>query len=327
MTKHPHDVDARLSLERGESHVHHHVGHDSESGKLLAAVAVTFVFAIVEAITGWWSGSLALLSDAGHMFTDSSALGLAAFAAWLARRPPSARHSYGLVRAEVLAALFNSVLMLALIAYIVAEALTRFQHPRPVAGGVVMLVATLGLILNLLIGWILSRGAHSLNSRAALLHVMGDALGSVAAIVAGAVIYFTGWMPIDPILSIVVSMLILFSAYNLLREALHVLMEGVPPHIELSRVGQDLAALEGVLRVHDLHVWTLSSGTIALSAHLEIQNLSDWPEILLRARERMESAHNIRHITLQPEALTQSPLLYHPNRPVIPETKPDLPQA
>lgn len=317
MAKHTHDhgVDAQLSLERGESHAHHHVGHDSESGKLLIAVAVTLAFAIVEAITGWWSGSLALLSDAGHMFTDSSALGLAAFAAWLARRPPSARHSYGLVRAEVLAALFNSVLMLALIAYIVAEALTRFQNPQPVAGGVVMLVAALGLVLNLFIGWTLSRGAHSLNSRAALLHVMGDALGSVAAIVAGAVIYFTGWMPIDPILSIVVSMLILFSAYNLLREALHVLMEGVPAHIELARVGQDLAAIDGVLRVHDLHVWTLSSGTIALSAHLELNSLSDWPDILVRAREEMEKRHNIRHTTLQPEALAAVPLVRSPYPP------------
>lgn len=196
--------DAGLSLERGESHAHHHVGHGSEQSKLLWAVVVTFVFALIEAGAGWWSGSLALLSDAGHMVTDSSALGLAAFAAWLAQRPPSARHTYGLVRAEVLAALFNSVLMLALIVYIVVEALQRFNDPRPVAGGVVMVVATIGLILNLLIGWILSRGEHSLNSRAALLHVMGDALGSLAAIAAGVVIYFTGWMPIDPILSIVV---------------------------------------------------------------------------------------------------------------------------
>ena len=311
--------DAGLSLERGESHAHHHIGHGSEQSKLLWAVAVTFVFALIEAAAGWWSGSLALLSDAGHMITDSSALGLAALAAWLARRPPSARHTYGLVRAEILAALFNSVLMLALIAYIVAEALARFSEPRPVSGGVVMVVATIGLILNLLIGWILSRGEHSLNSRAALLHVMGDALGSVAAIAAGTVIYFTGWMPIDPILSIVVSMLILFSAFNLLREALHVLMEGVPAHIDLRRVGQDLAAIDGVLRVHDLHVWTLSSGTIALSAHLEIAALPDWPEILMRAREQMDKAHNIRHSTLQPEAIAQSPMLYHASRPTAAE--------
>ena len=309
-------LDPKLSLERGESHANHHVGHDNEQSKLLWAVAVTFTFALIEAGAGWWSGSLALLSDAGHMITDASALGLAAFAAWLARRPPSARHSYGLVRAEILAALFNSVLMLALIAYIVAEALSRFRNPQPVAGGVVMVVATIGLILNLLIGWILSRGAHSLNSKAALLHVMGDALGSLAAIAAGVVIYFTGWMPIDPILSIVVSMLILFSAFSLLREALHVLMEGVPAHIDLSRVGQDLAQIDGVLRVHDLHVWTLSSGTIALSAHLEIETLSDWPRILMRAREQLDTTHHIRHATLQPELTGQSLMRYHATSPV-----------
>ena len=308
-------TDPGLSLERGESHAHHHIGHGNEQSKLLWAVVVTFVFALIEAAAGWWSGSLALLSDAGHMITDSSALGLAAFAAWLAQRPPSVRHSYGLVRAEVLAALFNSVLMLALIVYIVMEALRRFNDPQPVAGGVVILVATIGLMINLLIGWILSRGEHSLNSRAALLHVMGDALGSLAAIAAGVVIYFTGWMPIDPILSIFVSMLILFSTYKLLREALHVLMEGVPAHIDLSRVGQDLAAIDGVLRVHDLHVWTLSSGTIALSAHLEIQTLSEWPAIMQRAREQMDSQHNIRHTTLQPEAISTSPLRFHAQRP------------
>jgi len=320
VTEQKHASDAGLSLERGESHTHHHVGHGSEQGKLVAAVIITFAFALIEAAAGWWSGSLALLSDAGHMITDSSALGLAAFAAWLARRPPSVRHSYGLVRAEILAALFNSVLMLALIAYIVAEALTRFRDPQPVAGGVVMVIATLGLMLNLLIGWILSRGEHSLNSRAALLHVMGDALGSLAAIAAGTVIYFTGWMPIDPILSIVVAMLILFSAFNLLREALHVLMEGVPAHIDLTRVGQDLAAIGGVERVHDLHVWTLSSGTIALSAHLEINRLDAWPDILVRARERLESAHQIRHTTLQPEVTIASPMRYHATRPAATET-------
>lgn len=310
--KHGHDHDHQLSLDKGESHVHHHLGHESNHRTLLIAVVLTFGYALVEAVAGWWSGSLALLSDAGHMVTDSSALGLAAFAAWLARRPPSTRHSYGLVRAEILAALFNSILMLALIAWIVAEALDRFQQPHPVAGGIVMLVATFGLLLNILVGWVLSHGAQSLNSRAALLHVMGDALGSVAAIAAGATIYFTGWTPIDPILSIVVSFLILFSAINLLREAMHVLMEGVPAHIRLETVGRDLAAIDGVIKVHDLHIWTLSSGTIALSAHLEVRALTAWPGILVSARERMAARHGIRHITLQPEELAVQPLRRRP---------------
>jgi cobalt-zinc-cadmium efflux system protein len=312
---HAHNHDHTLSVDKGETHLHHHVGHDSESGKFIVAVAITFAFALIEATVGWWAGSLALISDAGHMVTDASALGLAAFAAWLARRPPSRRHSYGLVRAEVLAALFNSVLMLALIAYIVAEALDRFQHPEPVKGGAVMLVATLGLALNLLVGWVLSRGEHSLNSRAALLHVIGDALGSVAAITAGTVIFFTGWMPIDPILSIVVSLLILVSALNLLREAVHVLMEGVPAHIDLAVVGHDLATLPGVRRVHDLHVWTLSSGTIALSAHIEIDDLDHWPSLLDTARQTMAKAHGIRHITLQPEVPHTVPVAFASARP------------
>ena len=303
-----------LSLEKHESHAHHHLGHDSGTGKLIIALLLTLSFAGVEALAGLWSGSLALLSDAAHMLTDTSALGLAAAATWLARRPPSWRHSYGLVRAEVLAALFNSLLMLVLIAFIVSEAFERFQSPRPIAGATVMVVATLGLALNVLVGWILSHGEHTLNSRAALIHVMGDALGSIAAISAGAIVYFTGWAPIDPILSVVVAMLILFSALNLLREVVHVLMEGVPGNIRLEDVGRNLAAIDGVMRVHDLHVWTLSSGTIALSAHLEIRNLSDWPDILVRAREHMDKLHGIRHTTLQPEPVEAAPVHFQSTR-------------
>jgi cobalt-zinc-cadmium efflux system protein len=243
------------------------------------------------------------------MLTDSSALGLAAAAAWLARRPPSVRHSYGLVRAEVLAALFNSLLMLVLIGYIVHEAIDRIGAPREIDGGTVIGVAVVGLGVNLLVAWVLSRGEATLNSRAALLHVLGDALGSVAAISAGIVIVATGWTPIDPLLSLLVAALILISALRLLREAVHVLMEGVPLHIRLDAVGRDLAALPGVLRVHDLHVWTLSSGSVALSAHLEIRNLADWPGILAASRQTMEVRHDIRHLTLQPEVLTAQPLV------------------
>ena len=296
-------------------HAHPHTGHN---GTLIVALLLTLSFAGVEALAGWWSGSLALLSDAAHMLTDSSALGLAAGAAWLARRPPSASHSYGLVRAEVLAALFNSLLMLVLIGYIVHEAIDRIGAPRDINGSAVIGVAVIGLAVNLVVAWVLSRGEATLNSRAALLHVLGDALGSVAAITAGVVIVTTGWTPIDPLLSLLVAALILFSALRLLREVVHVLMEGVPGHVRLNVVGQDLAALEGVLRVHDLHVWTLSSGTIALSAHLEIRNLADWPGILTAARQAMDTRHSIRHVTLQPEVMTAQPLVrgsYSPHSP------------
>jgi cobalt-zinc-cadmium efflux system protein len=291
------------------AHEHHEHAHSGHNGSLLVALLLTLSFAGIEALAGWWSGSLALLSDAAHMLTDSSALGLAAAAAWLARRPPSLLHSYGLARAEVLAALFNSLLMLVLIGFIVGEAIGRIATSRDIAGGTVIGVGVIGLIINLIVAWILHRGEQTLNSRAALLHVLGDALGSVAAIAAGVVIVMTGWTPIDPLLSLFVAVLIGISALRLLREVMHVLMEGVPLHIRLDAVGHDLAALDGVLRVHDLHVWTLSSGTIALSAHLEIHNLHDWPDILAAARKVMDTRHGIRHVTLQPEALTAQPLV------------------
>ncbi len=303
----------------GEGGHHVHAAVPDGNGKLAVALLLTLSFAAIEAVAGWWSGSLALLSDAAHMLTDSSALGLAAGAAWLARRPPSARHSYGLVRAEVLAALLNSLVMLVLIGYIVHEAIDRLgAAPREIAGNAVIGVAAIGLAINLVVAWVLSRGEHTLNSRAALLHVLGDALGSVAAITAGIVIVATGWTPIDPLLSLLVAALILVSALRLLREVVHVLMEGVPLHVRLDAVGHDLAALEGVLRVHDLHVWTLSSGTIALSAHLEIRTLADWPAILAAARQTMDTQHGIRHVTLQPEVPAAAPLVrapYHPPHP------------
>jgi cobalt-zinc-cadmium efflux system protein len=287
---------------------HDHAKHDGNHGTLIFALLLTLSFSAIEAVAGWWSGSLALLSDAAHMVTDSSALGLAAAAAWLARRPPSTRHSYGLVRAEVMAALLNSLLMLVLIGFIVREAIDRFGTPRDIAGNTVILVAVIGLAINLAVAWVLSHGEHTLNTRAALLHVLGDALGSVAAIAAGIVIVATGWTPIDPLLSLLVAALILVSALHLLRETVHVLMEGVPLHIRLDTVGHDLAALPGVLRVHDLHVWTLSSGSLALSAHIELRDLADWPATLTAARQTMEMHHGIRHITLQPEVLAPQPL-------------------
>ncbi|MDT3707714.1 MAG: cation diffusion facilitator family transporter [Thiobacillus sp.] len=288
---------------------HHTHAHGSGNGGLLAALLLTLSFAGIESLAGWWSGSLALLADAIHMMTDSSALGLAAIASWLARRPPSALHSYGLVRSEVLAALFNSVLMLVLLGFIVSEAVDRFGTPRDIRGEAVIGVAVVGFVVNLVVAWVLSRGEYTLNTRAALLHVLGDALGSVAAITAGVVIVATGWTPIDPLLSLLVAALILISALRLLREAVHVLMEGVPLHVRLDAVGRDLATLDGVRRVHDLHVWTLSSGSIALSAHLEIRNLADWPDILAAARQTMDKQHGIRHVTLQPEATAPQPLV------------------
>jgi cobalt-zinc-cadmium efflux system protein len=291
-------------------HPHSH-GHRAFGGALL----FTLGFAAVEAVAGLAANSLALVADAGHMLTDSLSLGLAALAAWLSRRPPSASHSYGLARAEVVAALINSLIMLALVAFIVHEAWQRFAEPRQIQGTTVFVVAAIGLGVNLVVGWMLMHGEESLNRSAALLHVAGDALGSVAALSAGLVIMFTGWMPIDPILSVVISLLILVSTLNLLRKSLHVLMEGVPSHIDLNTVGQRLAQVSHVARVHDLHIWTLASGQIALSAHLDVKDLGHWPQILADAQTLLHENFGIGHITLQPEVISPIPITLHEQRP------------
>jgi cobalt-zinc-cadmium efflux system protein len=291
-------------MSAAHAHHHHHADqhHAPAARGLYAALALTLGFAFVEAAGGLWSGSLALLGDAGHMFSDSVALALAAFAAWIARRPPSARHSYGFARAEVIAALVNGLLMLAVVIGIVVEAIGRLQTPRPISGLTVMAIAAAGLAVNIVALFILSRGAEDINTRGALLHVFGDLLGSIAALIAGAVIYFTGWMPIDALLSLLICALILASTLRLLREALQVLMEGVPHHIDLNDVGRSLAALPGVISVHDLHIWTPASGAPALSAHIVVDDLGSWMQTLEASRALLSTRYRIEHVTLQPES-------------------------
>ena len=288
-----------------DTHTHtHELPHRHHAGKHLSffwPVALTLGFACVEAIGGWLTGSLALLGDAGHMFSDSAALGLAWLASWIALKPPSRRHSYGLARAEVIVALINGLLMLAVVGGIVLEAVQRLTHPQPVAGGEVLLIAFVGLLINVAVAWHLHHGHDDINSRAALLHVMGDLLGSLAAMAAGAVIYFTGWTRIDPLLSLLISALILVSTFNLLREALHVLMEGVPFHLDLHQVEHAMSDMPGVVSVHHVHIWTLSSGRVALSAHVVVHDLHGWMQVLPALRAMLDERYGINHVTLQPE--------------------------
>jgi cobalt-zinc-cadmium efflux system protein len=285
---------------------HAHAPADAPAGTYLTrALLLTLAFAVVEAAGGWWAGSLALLGDAGHMVTDSTALGLAALAGWVARRPPSERHSYGLGRAEVIAALVNAAVMLALVAGILMAAVQRLRHPTPVAGGAVIGLALLGLLVNLVVAWMLSRGEQTLNTRAAMLHVLGDMAGSLAALLAGLIITVTGWSPADPLLSLLICVLILYSTLRLLREALHVLMEGVPLHLDLGEIGSALATIKGVVSVHDLHIWTLSSGRVALSAHIVLRDMGGWPPLLRQLRELLHDRFEIEHVTLQPEPVTE----------------------
>lgn len=284
-------------------HGHHgqHVHAAGRSGALGWAVGLTLLYAGVELGAGWWFGSLALMSDAGHMVSDAAALGLAWFAAWVASRPAGMRHSFGFARAEVIAAFVNGLALLLLVLVIVVEAVRRLLQPAPVDGAGVMLVAFFGLLLNLLVAYVLSRSERTLNVRAALVHVLADIFGSFAALVAGAVIHVTGWKPIDPILSLVIAALIVATAIQLLRDALHVLMEGVPRSLDLREVGLALARLEHVLDVHDLHIWHISSGQVALSAHVKLTALEHWPAILAQARGVLADRYGIDHATLQPE--------------------------
>lgn len=288
----------------GDGHAHHgHHGADSGSA-LVWALVLTLGFAAIEALAGLWSGSLALLGDAGHMVTDSASLGLAAFAVWLGRRPPSQRHTYGLGRVETLAALLNVLFMVIVVAGLSVAAIGRVLEPVSVNGRAVTLVALIGLSINIGVAWLLMRGEQTMNVRGALLHVIGDLLGSVAALISGAVITFTGWTPIDPILSILICLLILGSSLRLLHEVLTALLEGVPPHLSVAQVGSALAAVPGVNSVHDLHIWTLSSNRVALSAHLIVDQMDRWPEVLAAARHVLQH-QGIEHATLQPEVVAQ----------------------
>jgi cobalt-zinc-cadmium efflux system protein len=295
MTAHDH-----VSHERHHDHTRH--SHGVEVGsRLIWALVLTLGFAGVEALAGFLSGSLALLGDAGHMVTDSASLGLAAFAAWLSAKPPTAKHTFGLGRVETLAALFNVLFMVLVVAGISVTAVRRLLEPQAINGGVVTLVALVGLVVNISVAWLLVRGEQTMNTRGALLHVLGDLLGSVSALVAGAVIFYTGWTPIDPLLSILICVLILGSSFRLLGEVLQALMEGVPAHISVECIGKSLAGIQGVCSVHDLHVWTLSSCRIALSAHLVVNSLAQWPQVMARAKQVAKEL-GVDHVTLQPES-------------------------
>ncbi|HQW20954.1 MAG TPA: cation diffusion facilitator family transporter [Rhodocyclaceae bacterium] len=296
-------------MSTGHDHSHRHGNADNpdQRRRLLIALGLTWIFAVVEAIAGWTGGSLALLADAGHMITDGAALGLALLAAWVATRPPSARHSYGMGRIELLAALINALSMLAVVFGIGWEAWLRFSTPRAIDGVLVSGVALVGLLVNLGVAWMLSRGQQNINVRGAFLHVLGDLLGSVAAIVAGVVVWATGWTPIDPLLSLLIGGLVLASSLRLLRDALHGLMDGVPFIISMADVGHALAAVPGVLEVHDLHVWAISGERVALSAHVRVADMNAWPTVLDGLRDAAK-VYGIEHVTFQPEVLPWAPL-------------------
>jgi cobalt-zinc-cadmium efflux system protein len=280
-----------------------HPADSSSSRPLVVAVALTGGYALVELVGGFWSGSLALLADSGHLVTDVAALLFSLAANRIAQRPVSERHSFGLARAEVIAAFVNSLALLAVVAWLLIEGIDRIRHPVPVNGIAVVVIAAIGLAVNLLVAWGLSRHRENLNMRAAFLHVLGDLLGSVAALVSGAVVSVTGYTVVDPLLSMLVSGLILRSVLGVLKESTLVLLDSVPMGVEFRKVGKALACIDGVRSVHDLHVWAMVPGRHAVSAHLLVDRIERWPHILREARTVLARDFGIDHVTLQPEWL------------------------
>jgi cobalt-zinc-cadmium efflux system protein len=269
---------------------------------LSATLALTCAFLVVELIAGLWTGSLALLADAGHMLTDAGALGLALFATWIAARPPTPAKTYGYYRAEILAALVNALVLLVVAGAILVEAWRRWHAPSPVLAGPMAVVAAGGLGVNLVCAWLLHRGAaDSLNVRAAYLEVLSDALSSLATLVAAGVVLLSGWTGADALAGVAIALLIVPRTWSLLKQAVNVLLEGTPPHLELGEIETAMCAVAGVRRVHDLHVWTLTSGREAMSAHVVVDDVRESERLLETLHALLHARFGIDHTTIQLE--------------------------
>jgi len=282
-------------------HGHAHAGQANRQ-RLGIALALAAAYMAVEVVGGLITGSLALLADAGHMLSDVAALGLALFASWMAGRPSGRRWTYGLARVEILAALAQGVALVLVAVLVGIEAIERLGAPREVMGAGMLMIAAGGLAVNLAGLWILSPGRKSsLNMRGAWLHVLSDALGSVGAILAGALIWAFGWSWADPAASLLIAALIVFSAWHLLRDAVDVLMEAAPRDLDPDQIEQALSELSGVAQVHDLHVWSIGSAGVSLSCHLVDENDPLNPELLSDAYLLLGDRFGIAHATIQIE--------------------------
>jgi cobalt-zinc-cadmium efflux system protein len=284
----------------GEAHHHHH-DHAHSTRALRWALVLTAILLVAEVVGGIASNSLALLADAGHMLTDVGALALSLFVAWFSRQPASPRKTYGYLRWEILAAFLNGATLLLISALIVWEAIGRFRAPEPLAAGTMLVVAIAGLLVNVASAWMLHGSAHaSLNVRGAYLHVLGDLLGSVGTVAAALIVRATGWLPADPLVSVLTTVLIVRGAWRLVRDSVDVLLEGVPDHISLAAVRARLEAVGGVESVHDLHVWSVTSGLVAMSAHAVVPDLARQQPALEAMHAAMQEL-GIRHVTVQLE--------------------------
>ncbi|MCA1566420.1 MAG: cation diffusion facilitator family transporter [Acidobacteria bacterium] len=288
-----------------DGHAHHqHMSARAErsSRRLLIVLALTALYMLAEAFGGWWTGSLALLADAGHMLTDVAALALALMAVWFGARPATPSKTFGYHRLEILAALVNGVALVVMALLIFYHAYARWHDPREVESNVMIVVAVGGLFVNLVCAWLLHGDHHDdLNVHGAWLHIMGDALGSVGAIIAGVLMSAYGWYRADALFSVGIALLIVWSSWHLIRESTNVLLEGTPAHINLASVEEAIRTTAGVEGVHDLHVWTITSGREALSAHVVHAHTVVQPELLKELRVKLHDQFGVDHLTLQME--------------------------
>jgi len=278
------------------------MGHTTDARRLKWALAMTSAFFVAEVAGGLFTNSLALLSDAGHMFSDIAALGLSLFAFHMARRPATAKRTYGYHRLEILAALINGLALWLIVGAIFHEAYSRFSDPPEVQSLGMLVVALLGLAINVASGIILygSEG-QSLNLRGAFLHVIGDTLGSVGAIAAGLIMVTTGWYRADPLISVLIGLLLLYTSWDLIKESVDILMQSVPRGIDVEEVQKAMAGVRGVIKVHDLHVWTVTSGIFTLSAHAVVNGREDFPQLLNEIEGVLKERFHIEHTTIQLE--------------------------
>jgi cobalt-zinc-cadmium efflux system protein len=300
------------------AHPAHHHSHAREASQrtLIVVLALTFGYMLAEAIGGYVANSLALLSDAGHMLTDVAALALSLFALRFAARPATPQKTYGFYRLEILAALANGVTLIVLSLLICFEAYQRLRAPEQVRGWTLIWISSGGLIVNLISAWLLSRGhKENLNVRGAFLHVMGDLFGSVAAIGAGVLILWRGWTWADPLFGVVISLLIIYSAWRLVADSVNVLLEGAPSHINAAAVEQAMRTVTGVRAVHDLHIWTITSDRHALTAHVVVNDASESYRVLRELRELLAGQFGLAHSTIQIEDPTFATVVNFKKRP------------
>ncbi|PWK47368.1 cation diffusion facilitator family transporter [Pleionea mediterranea] len=285
-------------------HTHAHTNEPSRSESALKwAFFIIFGFMLVEAAGGIISGSLALLADAGHMLTDAFALAMAWLAFIAGRKPPDDQHSYGHQRYQVIAAFLNGIFLIAIVLWILFEALDRFQNPQAIDVPIMLIVATLGLIVNIITFKMLHSGEQdNLNVRGALLHVLSDLLGSVAAIIAGVVIYYFNWLWMDPALSLVVALLITRSGVMLIKDSIHILLEGVPEHIDVDQVKLHLEQqFPEIDNIHHVHTWSLNNEEVLMTLHVKVSELNCVDELLKRVHHELEHIFNVTHATVQIE--------------------------